>query len=261
MPSTTESNSCRSRYRIFPVAWQLFSEAGKLSGRNRACFIVNPGKQGVRLIPELEGKKSRPLTLHARHVGLFVPANLSESFRIDVQGDPTLLLIELEIFPCDDAFMEEPYRERPLSAEGESLVDSLNSARYDGRQLALIRAITELAADLFDPHDDEDLSRLTNYVRTHLGQPLATDDLSKALGITIHRLQTLTRERLGMTPAAYFRQERLHFACELLATTLIPIEQIAEKTGYSDRSSFSRAFAAAFKVRPGTYRENANLKP
>lgn len=255
MPSTPQIQCCQSGHRVFPVAWQLFCGSGKLSAQNRAGFLVNLGKRRITLLPDSGGSQDQSLSLAGRHIKLLEPTKLSQAYQFESQDAPCLLFIALEILPDDGGFPEAPAGERPLPPEAESLVDSIMSTPNEEPRPALIRALTELAADHFGPQDEDDLSRLINYIRSHLGHPLTTEDLSAALGMAPHQLQTVTRERFGLTPAALLRQERLHFACELLATTRIPIEQIAEKTGYSDRFSFSRAFSAALNVSPNAYRE------
>ena len=89
-----------------------------------------------------------------------------------------------------------------------------------------------------------------------MSEQITTKDIASALGMSIGRLREMTQEIMNMTPAAYLREERAQFARDLLGTTTISIELIAERTGYSDRFSFTRAFTAATGVSPNVYRES-----
>lgn len=65
----------------------------------------------------------------------------------------------------------------------------------------------------------------------------------------------------GETIAATVRRLRLHRAAVFLANTAMPIESIAEKSGYTGAAAFSRAFTADYGVPPVQYRkEGAHAK-
>jgi AraC family transcriptional regulator, activator of mtrCDE len=57
-------------------------------------------------------------------------------------------------------------------------------------------------------------------------------------------------QAFGQTPMNLLRSARLRRARELLATTDIPVTQIAHNVGFSSRSNFSHAFRTAYGVDP-----------
>ena len=68
---------------------------------------------------------------------------------------------------------------------------------------------------------------------------------------------TLRREfvrKTGLLPKAYIEQFKLRQAAELLATTALPVSEVALRFGYRDCYHFSRRFKVVFDVSPMNYR-------
>ena len=59
----------------------------------------------------------------------------------------------------------------------------------------------------------------------------------------------------GMPPSAWMAQRRAQRARELLKSTTLPLQQIADACGYADLSHFSHRFRAAVGTPPGRYRQ------
>jgi AraC family transcriptional regulator len=57
-----------------------------------------------------------------------------------------------------------------------------------------------------------------------------------------------------LTPHAYVMRQRLLRAQELIASTDLPLIDIAAETGFADQSHFSRRFHQMTGVSPRTYR-------
>lgn len=58
-----------------------------------------------------------------------------------------------------------------------------------------------------------------------------------------------------MTPIEYCRAVRIARARELLEAGSMPLKRIAESLGYTDVSSFARAFRRVHGVPPGVHRK------
>jgi len=69
---------------------------------------------------------------------------------------------------------------------------------------------------------------------------------------TLHRrFQAAT----GMAPLAYLQDLRVEMAKELLESTRLSLEQVVERTGYTDVSAFRRLFARRVGLAPALYRQ------
>lgn len=73
-------------------------------------------------------------------------------------------------------------------------------------------------------------------------------------GYSVFHFLRLFQQVMGKTPNHYVTECRLVAAKLLLATTLLPITEIAARTGFSQTSYFIRVFRAAEGVSPKQYR-------
>lgn len=94
-----------------------------------------------------------------------------------------------------------------------------------------------------------------DYMRNN-SSTVTVADVANYLGISRNYLTDLFRVTVGISPRAYLNNVRLLKSAQLLADTRLPIQDIAELTGYENPLSFSRAFKNAFGVSPSQYREN-----
>lgn len=77
---------------------------------------------------------------------------------------------------------------------------------------------------------------------------------ARAVGLSPRRLETLFRETLGLTPAAYAQSLRLQAARRLITDTRHSLTDIALRTGFSSQSALSRAFRQHFGTPPSALR-------
>jgi AraC-like DNA-binding protein len=62
---------------------------------------------------------------------------------------------------------------------------------------------------------------------------------------------------LGLSPARYLAQWRMHVAGACLRHGRLTVADVAQQLGYESEASFSRAFKRLFGVSPGTLRSHA----
>lgn len=79
-------------------------------------------------------------------------------------------------------------------------------------------------------------------------------DLSGSLGVHRGHLIREFRKHHGATPAEFARARRLARAAHLLASTRMPLAEVALATGFADQSHFTRSFHRAYGLAPGKYR-------
>jgi AraC-like DNA-binding protein len=81
-------------------------------------------------------------------------------------------------------------------------------------------------------------------------------DLACGCALSISRLSHLFRAEAGLTLKEFRRKRRLEVAMKMLATTDMPIKQIAYALGYRHTSSFVRAFEVNAGMSPSDYRRS-----
>jgi AraC-like DNA-binding protein len=82
---------------------------------------------------------------------------------------------------------------------------------------------------------------------------LAADDLARRVNVSRRTLEKLFAAR-GLTVHSWLLRRRLERAREDLETTGVPIEVLAHRWGFADRTHFSRVFRAQFGCSPAQYR-------
>jgi AraC-like DNA-binding protein len=156
------------------------------------------------------------------------------------------------------------------SVDGETWVALLTppditagSPVHDGRALLHIRprleSLTRLLFEAPDPVprfglSRSSLKRIEEYVDANLGSSLDIDKLSSLVRMSSSHFIRSFQKAVGVTPHRYVVQSRVAKARELLATTDLPLIEIALATGFSDQSHFTRRFQESTGVPPGAFR-------
>lgn len=97
---------------------------------------------------------------------------------------------------------------------------------------------------------DSRLSQALTLMGQALEEPVSLAHIAAAVGVGPRRLEQIFREGLGQGPGAAYQDLRLQGAHRMLVDTRHPIQDIALRFGFSDRSSFSRAFRRRFSHSP-----------
>jgi len=88
----------------------------------------------------------------------------------------------------------------------------------------------------------------------HKNSSLTLTDLASGCTLSISRLSHLFKAETGLTLREFRNNCRFGAAMKMLATTDMPIKQIAYTLGYHHTSSFVRAFESRAGVSPSDYR-------
>jgi AraC family transcriptional regulator len=98
------------------------------------------------------------------------------------------------------------------------------------------------------------LRSIEEYIDLHLEKDLSVEDLAAHLGISTSYFARSFRSSVGLAPHAYVMRRRLLRAQELLASTDLPLIDIALATGFADQSHFCRRFHQMTGMPPRTFR-------
>ncbi len=102
-----------------------------------------------------------------------------------------------------------------------------------------------------DPRVAQAIARM----ESHLDTPEPVAQIAQHIGLSPRRLETLFRENLQITPAAYAVSLRLAAARRMITDTRHPLAEVALRTGFSSPSTLSRAFRHHFGHPPSTLRK------
>lgn len=103
------------------------------------------------------------------------------------------------------------------------------------------------------PHDAL-LSKLLDYMREDLQQDHSLDELAARVAMSRRTFTRRFHKATGMTVGCWLEAERLRRAKDLLESTTLSIDQVAEQSGYRTAVSFRQSFNRAFQISPREWR-------
>lgn len=89
-----------------------------------------------------------------------------------------------------------------------------------------------------------------SYINENLARRLSVQELAERAFLSKYHFMRLFKEQTGETVHAYVRQKRLLYAARLIREG-IPANKAAADSGFSDYSTFHRAFRESFGISPG----------
>jgi AraC family ethanolamine operon transcriptional activator len=112
------------------------------------------------------------------------------------------------------------------------------------------------------PHIIDTLSRTEAYVWTRIDHPPALREVGAAIGCSVRTLNYYFREAFGMSPIAYFRDQRLQavrrrLQDEVAADGPLLVIDVAMEHGFWHLGHFSRAYRARFGETPSVTLANS----
>lgn len=93
------------------------------------------------------------------------------------------------------------------------------------------------------------------YVRQHLAEPLNLRTLAQVLHCNASYFSARFKKETGQTVTEFILQERMRLAANLLATTQLQVQTVAQYCGFLDTNYFSRVFRQTAGCSPSEYRK------
>jgi len=114
--------------------------------------------------------------------------------------------------------------------------------------------------DVFIPsgYINKSFLELFDYVNSNFTSNLSLSMLSGIYHLNQTYISDLFKKVTGKSFSKYLTELRIRFACELLRSTHMSINEISNRAGYSDYGNFIRAFKLICKTTPLKYREGDN---
>ena len=143
------------------------------------------------------------------------------------------------------------------------LLEEMHSERF-GRQCKISLGIDDLILDLnrliYEQRNaaagsSQDISRsILSYIDEHLDEDLSLQKLADALYLNKYYISHIFKEDIGMPIHQYIVKKRV-LACHDAITRGDKITEVWRTFGFSDYSSFYRAFKAEYKLSPREYQD------
>lgn len=123
----------------------------------------------------------------------------------------------------------------------------------------LKRAYMERSAGMLKTEKRELLDEITAYIETNYHAHLALSDLARQFYVSESTVSHLFKQKMGVSLYRYVTQRRL-IAAKNLILEGAALEAVAEQVGFSDYSSFYRAFKGEYGISPRHFRNQSGLK-
>ena len=116
-------------------------------------------------------------------------------------------------------------------------------------QISRLAGETEEGAGRQTSPYDRKIAAAIAYIDANLRRDLTVDTLAGNVFLSKYHFMRLFKEQTGSTVHSYIREKRLLYAARLIREG-IPAVQAAAESGFSDYSTFSRAFRDCFDIKP-----------
>jgi AraC family transcriptional regulator len=153
-----------------------------------------------------------------------------------IAGDIDPLLAQLALNLHLGNAGDQLYRESLSSAFAAQLVKTLNG---DSRPAVA---------------PDPRVRRAMEYVEAHLSDVISLEALAGAAAMSRFHFSDVFRRTTGLSPYAYVIARRMEQAKLLLATTRLPVADVAWRLGYANPAKFARQFRRSTGMNPSAWR-------
>ena len=193
----------------------------------------------------------------------------SELFVIDLAPlDPFISALEIA---CQTSFKETLFQQPDIISLNDDILPLLDFAAgqlaRDKGQLnpqincQLVSLFMTQLSQLYTRSSDKllmsqrlDVDLLNRFIDSRLFEPPSNLELADCMHVSESHFYVLCQQQMGMTPQQYVMSRRMNKAQFLLTHSKMPLTSIAVETGFSDASSFSRAYKKYYQKTPGSHR-------
>ncbi len=119
---------------------------------------------------------------------------------------------------------------------------------------ALLQAILSEFLVLLDVPDMPIVARTRRHIRAHIAEPIRLNELAELNSLSKYHFLRRYRAATGRTPGEEIRLMRTEIARDWIAGTNTPLKAVAERAGFADVYTLSRAFRRRFAMPPARYR-------
>jgi len=109
-------------------------------------------------------------------------------------------------------------------------------------------------------HPDEDITQIQIWLQDNYHREIIISQLAQRFSMSTRTLNRRFKAALGISPLDFLQEVRVNIAKDLLKTTNLSINEIADKVGYQDTGFFTALFKKHLATTPLSYRETVRAK-
>lgn len=104
------------------------------------------------------------------------------------------------------------------------------------------------------------INQVLDYITMNLDKPLALDKLADLIHVSQRQLIRIMRSALNEPLSSYIARQRMERSVLYMQIEKMNLTRLAEKVGYDNPQSFSKAFKKHFGISPKTYINELQVK-
>jgi len=109
-------------------------------------------------------------------------------------------------------------------------------------------------------HPDEEITQIQIWLQDNYYREIIISQLAERFGMSTRTLNRRFKAALGISPLDLLQEIRVNIAKDLLKTSNLSINEIADKVGYQDTSFFTALFKKHLATTPLSYRNTVRAK-
>ncbi|MFT6121698.1 MAG: transcriptional regulator GlxA family with amidase domain [Oleiphilaceae bacterium] len=109
-------------------------------------------------------------------------------------------------------------------------------------------------------HADESIIEVQEWLKISCHEEIDIPQMAKKAEMPVRTFTRRFRQALGMTPNQYLQDLRIENGRDLLKTTDLTVQDVAENVGYKDTAYFSRVFKTKVGLTPTDYKKMVRPK-
>jgi LacI family transcriptional regulator len=197
-------------------------------------------------------KRGHEVAWACRRLGLRVPIDVA---LVGVCVDESVCLMSSPPLSSVDVDLQR------IGYEAARLVDSLIEGGKPPAERLLIpprRVVARQSSDIV-MIDDPEIAAAMHFIRKHVGKPIGVKDLLREVPISRKTMERGFKKFIGRMPKEEIMRLRMDSAQRLLDETDLSIDAVAEKSGFTDQTTFSISFRRKTGITPTIYRRKCRL--
>lgn len=100
----------------------------------------------------------------------------------------------------------------------------------------------------------EKVRRSAQWLRENCDRPISVADAAQEVAMSERNFLRRFKLEMGSTPSEYLLQARLDMTCRLLASTELPVDKIARRSGMGNGDHLAKIFRKRWSISPTEYR-------
>jgi LacI family transcriptional regulator len=227
-----------------PARWELVNPSGKLARRLARWIQAVP--KPAAILGAWDGCAVEVLEV-CQQLGVAVPDELAV---LGVDNDD--LLCELAVPPFSSVAVDA----HRIGYEAAGMVEQMMAGQRVAAGEYLVPplgVVTRQSTDVL-AIDDRPISEALRFIREHADQGINVEDVLAAVPLSRRVLESRFKKCFEITPHEAIVRVRLQRARQLLAETELPLQVVAERSGFHYAENMSTTFRKRTGVTPALFR-------